>query len=401
MEFDDILYAKSVVSRYLHRTPVFHSKTFSDMFHGDIFFKMENFQKTGSFKSRGAVTKFSRLSDEELKNGVITASAGNHAQGVAYAASIFKTDAKIVMPENTTPAKVNAVEAYGGHVILTGRSYDESHSHALKIAMDENRTFIEAYNDEAIIAGQGTIALELFEDLGNLDQIIVPIGGGGLISGIAFAAKHINPNVKIIGVESEKANAMMLSLRENRIVPYTSSDTIADGIAVKYPGDITFDIVKNYVDDVVTVNDESIAYSLFKLLEREKVLVEPSGAVGLAALYEGKIDSESKKTAIILSGGNINFLLLSKIIYKSMEMENKLIRLEFNLPDRPGTMVKIVNAISSVGANIYHAEVDNLKKNTPIGYQNLTFTVNIVDANRIEKLLNALDSLGYKYNIIN
>ncbi|MEM4835261.1 MAG: pyridoxal-phosphate dependent enzyme, partial [Ferroplasma sp.] len=206
--------------------------------------------------------------------------------------------------------------------------------------------------------------------------------------------------LKVIGVESEKANSMELSIKENRIVPYTSNDTIADGIAVKYPGNITFELVKKYVDDIVTVSDENIAYALFKLLEREKVLVEPSGAAGLATLFENKIDVKGKKVVIILSGGNVNFLLLSNIIYRALEMEDKLLRLEFNLPDHPGTMEKIVNAISSSGANIYHAEVDNLNKGTPIGYQYLLFTINILDRTRIDELLANLDKLGYKYRIV-
>ena len=241
--------------------------------------------------------------------------------------------------------------------------------------------------------------MEILEDV-KPDVVIVPIGGGGLISGISFALKSVDKNIRVIGVESEKANSMELSLKEDKIVPYTSNDTIADGIAVKYPGNITFDLVKKYVDSVVTVSDENIAYALFKLLEREKVLVEPSGAAGLAALFENKVDVKGKKVVIVLSGGNINFLLLSNIIYRAMEMEDKLLRLEFKIPDRPGTMEKIVNAISSVGANIYHAEVDNLDKDTPIGYQYLLFTINILDRERIEELLGNLDKLGFKYKIV-
>ncbi len=399
LSFDDVLEAENIIRDKLHRTPIFHSETFSDMFNADVYFKMETFQKTGSFKTRGALVKFASLTHEEKKNGVITASAGNHAQGVAYAGHYYNVDAKIVMPEATTPAKINAVEYYGGHAILHGKSYDEAHDYAVKLGKKEKRTFIEAYNDERVIAGQSTIGKEIMDDL-NPDIIVVPIGGGGLISGVAFAAKNMDNNVKIIGVESEKANSMDLSIRENRIVPYTSNDTIADGMAVKYPGDITFSYVKKYVDNIVTVSDENIAYALFKILEREKVLVEPSGATGLAALMENKIDVKNKKVVIVLSGGNINFLLLSNIIYKSLEREDKLIRIQFKLPDHPGIMVKIVNAISSVGANIYHAEVDNLKKDTEIGYQNLLFTINIVDKERINDLLNSINKLGYKYSII-
>ncbi|WP_287954483.1 threonine ammonia-lyase [Acidiplasma sp.] len=398
--FDDVKNAEKIIDGRLHRTPLVHSKTFSDMFNADVYFKMEIFQKTGSFKSRGAFVKFAYLTEEEKKNGVITASAGNHAQGVAFAANAYNVRATIVMPEFTTPAKINAVESYGGHVILKGSSYDEAHDYAVNLGVEKGMTFIEAYNDEKVISGQATIGKEIMDDL-NPDVIIVPIGGGGLISGISFAAKSMNPNVRVIGVESEKADSMVKSLKEGRIVSYTSNDTIADGIAVKYPGNITFEMVKKYVDDVVTVNDEDIAYALFKLLEREKVLTEPSGAVGLAALLENKIDVKNKKVAIVLSGGNINFLLLSNIIYRALEREDKLIRLEFKLPDHPGIMIKIVNAISSVGANIYHAEVDNLKKNTPIGYQNLLFTVNIVDKKRINELLEKLNKLGFEYNIVN
>ncbi len=399
LDYNKIVEAEEEVKKYLHRTPLFHSKTFSDMFSCDLYFKMENFQKTGSFKSRGAIVKFSGLTDEKKKNGVITASAGNHAQGVAFASSVYGINAKIVMPETTPPAKINAVQGYGGTVILHGNSYDEAHEYAIHIAVEEKREFIEAYNDEEIITGQGTIGLEILEDI-EPDIVIVPIGGGGLISGISFAIKSKNKDISIIGVESEKANSMELSLKENKIVPYTSNDTIADGIAVKYPGNITFEIVKKYVNNIVTVSDEDIAYALFKLLEREKILVEPSGAAGLAALFQNKIDVEGKKVVIVLSGGNVNFLLLSNIIYHSLEKEDKLLRLEFNLPDHPGTMIKIVNAISNSGANIYHAEVDNLKKDTPIGYQNLLFTINVVDTDRINELLNNLDSLGYHYRIV-
>ena len=244
--YDRIVEAGNEIKGKIHRTPLFHSTTFSNMFSCDLYFKMENFQKTGSFKSRGALAKFSRLTDEQKKHGVITASAGNHAQGVAFAASYYGVDAKIVMPETTPPAKVNAVQSYGGTVILRGTSYDEAHEYAIHISVEEHREFIEAYNDEDIIAGQGTIGLEIMEDI-DPDIVIVPIGGGGLISGISSALKLSGKGLKVIGVESEKANSMELSIKENRIVPYTSNDTIADGIAVKYPGNITFELVKKYV----------------------------------------------------------------------------------------------------------------------------------------------------------
>lgn len=397
---DLIREAQEYLRGKINRTELKKSTTLSKMFGCELYLKMENHQKTGSFKSRGAIFRMSRLTDEERKAGVITASSGNHAQGVAYAAMINGIDAKIVMPEYSVPAKVNAVQDYGAGVVLSGSDYSDSREKAEEIRKQEGRTFIEAFNCPYIISGQGTAGIEILEDLPDPDIIVVPVGGGGLISGIAIAAKSIHPSVKIIGVESEKSDSMKKSIEAGRIIPHTSGESIADGISVKYPGELTLKICSELVDDIVTVSDESIAVAIYKLLERNKTLVEPSGAAGIAALMEGKIDVKGKKVVVVLSGGNINFLLLSKIIYKSMELESKLMRIEFKIPDRPGTLSKISSVISATGGNVFHAEVDNLSEDTPVGFQTITFSINLRNSEHLSNLLKRIDELGYRYKIL-
>ncbi len=399
-ELKDIEEAKEYLKGKTNRTELVRSNTFSEMFGAEIYFKMENHQKTGSFKARGALFRASKLTDEEKSKGVITASSGNHAQGVAYAAKFNGISAKIVMPQYTIPAKINAVQGYGAEVVLGGADYTEAKAIADRIMAEEGRIFMEAFNDPYIIAGQGTVGLEIMEDLNDVEVIVVPVGGGGLISGVAIAAKSINPDVRIVGVESEMAQSMKKSMEEGKIVPSTSGQSIAEGISVKYPGELTFRTAQKYVDEIVTVSDESIALAIYKLLERNKTLVEPSGAATVAALMDKKIDVGGKKTAVVISGGNMNFLLLSKIIYKSMEIESKLVRIEFKIPDQPGTLYKIASVISSIGGNIYHAQVDNLSRNTPVGHQTVTFTVNVRDEKHLNSLLEKVKEMNFPYEIV-
>ncbi len=399
-ELAEIREAKEYLRGKANRTELVRSSTFSEMFGGEVYFKMENHQKTGSFKARGALFRASKFTDEEKRRGVITASSGNHAQGVAYAAKFNGISAKIVMPAHTIPAKINAVQGYGAEVVLEGSDYTEAKAVADRIMEEEGRVFMEAFNDPYIISGQGTVGLEIMEDLADVDVIVVPLGGGGLISGVAIAAKSINPDVEIIGVESELSDSMLKSIEAGKIIPHTSGQSIAEGISVKYPGELTFRAVQKYVDHIVTVSDESIALAIYKLLERNKTLVEPSGAATVAALMDGKIDIKGKKAAVIISGGNINFLLLSKIIYKSLQIESKLVRLEFKILDKPGALHRISEAISSIGGNVYHAEVNNLSRNTPVGYQTVTFTVNVRDAGHLETLLEKFRAMDLAYEII-
>lgn len=397
---DDIKEAQEYLKGKVNRTPLSYSSSMSKAFSCDLYFKMENLQKTGAFKVRGAMYRISKLSDDEKKRGVTTASAGNHAQGLAYSAMVNGINAKIVMPEFATPAKTNAVLGYGAEAILYGQDYAESREKADQIAASENRVFIEPFNDPMIISGQATIGLEIIEDLPDVDIVIVPIGGGGLIAGVSLGTKYQRNDVRIIGVQTEVSDSMRQSLIEGRITTHVQGPSIADGITVKFPGDLTFKIAQKYVDEVVTVTEEGIANAVFKLLERNKTLVEPSGAVGLAAIMEGKIDVKGKKVAVVLSGGNINFLLLSKIIYKNLENNSELVRLKCLIPDRPGTLQKITGAISESGANIYHAEVDNLVSHTPVGFQNIKFTLSVRGQKHISDLLESLHKLGYRFEIV-
>ena len=392
--------AQQYLQGMVNRTELRKSTTLSRMFNCELYLKMENHQKTGSFKSRGAIFRMSRLTPEERKAGVITASSGNHAQGVAYAAMINGIKAKIVMPEYSVPAKVNAVIDYGAEVVLYGSDYSDAREKAEELRKEEGRTFIEAFNCPYIISGQGTVGLEIYEDLPDAYIVIVPVGGGGLISGVATAMKSLNPGVKIVGVESELSDSMRESIAAGRIIPHTSGESIADGISVKYPGQLTLDICSRYLDSIVTVSDESIALAIYKLLERTKTLVEPSGAAGIAALMEKKLDVSGKKVVGVLSGGNINFLLLSKIIFKSMELESKLVRLEFKIPDRPGTLKKLSTIISESGGNVFHAEVDNLSEDTPVGFQTITFSVNVRSREHLDSMLEKIQKLGFRYKVL-
>ncbi len=395
----DIEKAAQFLRGKINRTILDYSATLSEQFGCNVYMKLENLQKTGSFKSRGALFKMNSLTVEERKRGVIAVSAGNHAQGVAYAGTLMNISTKIIMPENTTPAKINAVIRYGAVVELKGKDYSEAREYAIDIGKKENRVFIEGFNDRWIIAGQGTIGLEIMNDLPETDVIVVPVGGGGLISGIAMAAKETKKSVKVFGVQSEMIDSMKESINQGKIVSRVKGETIADGIAIKLPGQITFELTKKYVDQVVSVSDESMAYALFRLLERNKLLVEPSGASTLAALIEHKIEVKGKNVVLVLSGGNANLLLLSKIIYKSMEREYQLVRIEFNIPDKPGTLYRIAQAISESGGNIYHAEVDNLHEETPVGYQTVIFTVNVRGREHAERLYKKVAETGYRFTV--
>ncbi len=383
----------------IERTPLLYSKTFSDMCGSPIYFKLENFQKTGSFKSRGALFKISSLSEEEKKRGVIACSAGNHAQGVAFAAKQSGITSKIVMPSYTISAKINAVKHYGADIVLKGDSYIEAFNEAKRLSKEEGRTFVDGFNDRYIIAGQGTIGLEILEDLPEVRNVIVPTGGGGLISGISMAIKDSGSSAKVYGVQSENCDAVIQTISGQEVVG-SKGFTIADGIAVGNPGDLNIEIIKKYVDQVLSVNDEQMSYALFKLLERQKIVAEASGAAPLAALMAGKIKLNGEPTVLVVSGGNIDLLLLSKIIYKSMEIDNGLVRIECKIPDRSGTLAKITTAISSSGSNIFHAEVDNLSQDTPIGFQSIRFSVNVRDKEHLEMLLSRLKESGYKFHVV-
>jgi threonine dehydratase len=314
LDLREVTLAKWRLEGIVHQTPLQHSRTFSEMTGNDVYLKMENMQKTGAFKIRGAANKVFNLSPEEAERGVIAASAGNHAQGVAWAATKRGIKSTIVMPKGAPTAKIMATRGYGAEVVLHGQSYDEAYQHALYLQGERGATFVHAFDDPEVIAGQGTIGLEIIQQLSEVDAIIVPIGGGGLISGIAIAAKETNPRVKVIGVQTANAPSMYQSRQENQICSVSTYPTIADGIAVKKPGELTFACVQKYVDEIALVEEEEITDSILTLLERNKFMAEGAGVVGLAALLYERVYLRGLKVAVVISGGNMDPTRLSQII---------------------------------------------------------------------------------------
>ena len=344
----------------VHKTELVCSSTFSQMAGGEVWLKCENRQKTGSFKIRGASNKIASLVEQGQVQSVVASSAGNHAQGVAYAAKKFGIPATIVMPESAPIAKVQATEGYGAKVVLSGSCYDDAYTKAREICDSEGATFLHPYNDVDVIAGQGTLGIEILGDLPTVDLILVPAGGGGLLSGVAAAVKQLNPRVKVFGVQAEGANAIARSFREKRLITTETASTIADGIAVKAPGDITVGIINQYVDDVVTVSDREISSAILLLMERCKQIVEPAGATSLAAALGGKIDVEGKNVVCLLSGGNIDVSFIQNIIEQGLVARNRRLKFIAKLIDRPGSLVQLLNVLAQAGANVLTVQHDKL-----------------------------------------
>ncbi|RLF19066.1 MAG: threonine ammonia-lyase [Thermoprotei archaeon] len=392
--------AKEVLSQVIHRTPLIRSATFSSMTGGDVFLKLENLQKTGSFKIRGAYYKLWKLIKERNLKCCVAASSGNHAQGVAYAASLLGIKSIIVMPEYTPVAKINATMGYGAKVVLYGSTYDEAYRKALEICKEEDAVFIHPFDDPDIIAGQGTIGIEIYEDLRNVDVVLVPVGGGGLISGIAIALKKINPDVKIIGVQAKGAPAMTLSFKKGYMVKYDNPYTIADAIIVKRPGELTFSIVKELVDDMILVDDFDISRAIFLLLERCKLVAEPAGALGLAAILSGKVDIKGKKAVAVISGGNIDMALLAKIIEKILFKERREVRIRGTLPDRPGMLKKVLEVLAEVKANIVTIEHDRFNPNLEPGMAEVTITIEVPSVGGLDEILAKLKRIGYEFKLV-
>ena len=339
-------------SDLIHYTPLELNHTFSVMSNNDVYLKLENFQRTGSFKIRGAYNKILKLSEKEKRARVITASAGNHGQAVALAAKLFNTNATIVVPEGTPIVKIEAIKNYLGNVIEYGRTYDDAFQKAIEIKEKENLPFIHAFNDFDVIKGQATIGFEILEQLPDVEYIFCPIGGGGLISGISSYCKQKNKKVKIIGVQSDNARSMYESFKTNELIVLESQDTICDGIAVERPGDITYEMVKKYVDEIVLVSDEEVANAILLLLERAKLFVEGAGATALAAVLNKKVKIENKKIVVLISGGNLTPNLLNRIIIKGLIKEGRLVKLRTIIPDVPGALLKVLNIIAEERGNI-------------------------------------------------
>ena len=397
--YDEIVNANLMRGAEIKKTPLIYSPTFSEMTGSEIYFKAEFQQKTGSFKIRGAYYKIKSLSEEEKKQGVVAASAGNHAQGVAYASALEKIPCTIVMPKNASPAKVAATKGYGATVILEGTNYDESSAKAKDIAQKTGATMIHAFDDPKIIAAQGVIGLEILEDLPDVEEVYVPIGGGGLAAGTLIAIKEKNPNVKIIGVQSRSFPSMYESLKEGRLTASGGARTIADGISVKIPGQLTFSIIKDLIDDVVLVDDTEITKAMFLLMERMKFVVEPAGAVSLAYLITAK-PSRGKKIVVVLAGGNVDMYLLGQIVDKGLAAMGRLLKLSILLPDRPGAFKIIVDEISAANANIVEVVHDRLSSDINAGSAGVTLSLETQGKDQANKLIESLKQKNIQFKLL-
>ena len=395
LELKDFELASERLRGILHHTELDLSSTFSDMTGGRIYLKCENRQKTGSFKIRGASNKIAALAERGEASAVVASSAGNHAQGVACAARKFGIPATIVMPKTAPIAKVRATEGYGAKVVLAGECYDDAYARACEICREEGATFLHPYNDAEVIAGQGTLGMEILGDPPSVDIVVVPAGGGGLLAGVAAAVKQLNPRVKVYGVQAEGADAIVRSFREKRLVTTDSASTIADGIAVKAPGDLTVELINRYADGVVTVSDTEIADAILLLLERCKQVVEPAGATPLAAVLNGKLDVKGKRVVCLLSGGNIDVSFIQSIIERGLVARHRRIRFVVTLVDRPGSLMQMLGVISGAGANILQLEHDKLSEGLNPNETNVHVSLEVGGAEHGEAVINSLREKGY------
>jgi threonine dehydratase len=398
---EDILRAKDLLDGFVRKTPLHRSETFSKLIGANIFLKLESLQRTGSFKVRGAFVKVNTLSEVQKKYGVIAASAGNHAQGVAYAASTNNIPCTIIMPQNASPAKVAATKSYRAKVILSGSDYEEAWSTAKETAKKEGRTIIHAFDDDRVISGQGTIGLELLEDLPELDRVYLPIGGGGLAAGIAIAIKSKKPNVKIIGVESKAFPAMKESLAKGYLQKIKSGYTIADGISVKSPGRLTYEIASKYMDDVRLVDDYSIVKTMFLLMERAKLVVEPAGAASLAYLLSNPGLSKNENVVSLLSGGNVDMYLLGQVVAKGLMQMGRMLKIFIQLPDKPGALKTVIDCIAEQSVNIVQVEHDRLSANISAGTAGVYLSLEMENENHAERLIQFMERKGIEFKVVN
>jgi threonine dehydratase, medium form len=393
LRLGDVLEARERIKDICVNTKLIYSPEFSRESGNEVYIKPENLQITGAFKLRGALNKVGKLSEEQKRKGLIASSAGNHAQGVAYSASKLGIKATIVMPETTPLIKVQATRNYGADVVLKGQVYDEAYEEAKRLEEENGYTFVHPFNDVDIMAGQGTIAVEIIEELKDVDAILVPIGGGGLISGIAVAAKGINPNIKVIGVQAEGANPMKLSFDSGELTFADSVDTIADGAAVKKPGDITFEVIKKYVDEIVTVSDQELMEAVFILLEKHKLVAEATGVMSLAALK--RLDFKGKKVVSLISGGNIDVVTIASLLNHGLLSRGRLFCFSVKLQDTPGQLLKISTILSQKGANVIKLDHNQFKAIDRLKQVALEVTVETNGHEHIAEIVKALNEAGY------
>lgn len=399
MESRDVEAAAQRLKEQIHNIHVSSSQTFSKMSGCELYLKCENRQKTGSFKVRGAYNKLAKLKEQGGCEHVIASSAGNHAQGVSYAGAMLGMHATIVMPKSTPIAKVSATKGYGAEVVLAGDNYDECYEAARKIQEETGAVFIHPFDDEDVIAGQGTIAYEILHDLPNADVIVVPAGGGGLLAGISFYAKQINPRIKIVGVQAQGAGAIVRSFREGRHCTSDSVNTIADGIAVMNPGEKTVKLIQENVDEMVTVTDDEIAATILLLLEREKQVVEPAGACSLAAVLNHKINVEGKRVVCVLSGGNIDVSFIHKIVEKGLVTRGRNMKFRTLMLDVPGSLEKMTRIMHEANANIIEVRYDRISPDLKLNETIIHMGVEVSSKEHGEKMVRMLEEHGYEITL--
>jgi len=397
--YDDIVNAQKAQGDVIRKTSLVFSDTFSQLTGSKVYLKNEFEQKTGSFKLRGAYYKIKNLTEDEKSKGVVAASAGNHAQGVALASAMEKINCTIVMPRNASPAKVAATKEYGAEVVLEGKNYDESWIKAQEIAKTSGAQIIHAFDDPQIIAAQGVIGLEIMEQLPNVDEIYVPIGGGGLVAGILTAVKTKNPNVKIIGVESKSFPSMKNSLDSGKLETVDGGFTVADGISVKTPGKQTFEIIRDMIDKIVLVDDEEIIKTIFLLMERSKVVVEPAGAAGLAYLVSKK-PSPGKNVVPILCGGNVDMYLLGQIVSKGLAAMGRMMKIFILLKDKPGALKEVVDELASLSANIVEVVHDRLSSDVHAGTTGVTLSLETENQKHTDQLIQHLKDKHIDFKVL-
>ena len=393
LTLDKIYQAAFVLKQVARKTDLIYAQKLSG--ENQIYLKTENLQVTGSFKLRGAYYKISQLTDEQRAAGILACSAGNHAQGVALAATRMGAKSVICMPDGAPISKVEATRALGAEVCLVPGAYDDAYEHARKLEAETHATFIHPFNDEEVIAGQGTIGLEILSQLDDVDAVIVPIGGGGLIAGVAYAVKQLRPEVKVYGVQAENASAMAQSLREHKIVALDRVATFADGIAVKRPGDLTFSLIEQYVDDIVTVTEDEIATAILALIEKQKLIAEGAGAVSVAAAMFGKLPLKGKKVVCLVSGGNIDVNILSRVITRGLVKSGRNATLQIALEDKPGQLEGVSRIISKCGGNVVSVHHERSDANMPVASCYLKIGLETRDFAQIEEIKAALREAGF------
>ena len=388
--------ASELVKKVTNPTKLIYSEYLSAQTGAKVYLKPENMQHTGAYKIRGAYYKISTLTDEERSRGLITASAGNHAQGVAFAAKQFGCKATIVMPTVTPLIKVNRTKSFGADVVLHGDVYDDAYAYACKLAEENGYTFVHPFDDENVIAGQGTIGLETLDDLDDVDAVVVPIGGGGLISGVAYAVKKLKPSIKVYGVQSAGAPSMFNSVKDGKIERLDNVSTIADGIAVKEPGENTFKLVSEYVDEIVTVSEDEICSAILQMIEKHKMIAEGAGAVSVAAVMFNKLPIKGKKVVCVVSGGNIDVTSLSRVITRGLQKSGRQVTLCIELMDKPGQLKDVSTIIAEHGGNVTSVLHERTNDTEDINGCYLRIQMETRNADHADEIVNALKNEGFK-----